>query len=65
MRNMSTKFKKSGLFHDLYITCIIGVYTDAMGVEGVEVQVSPDLQLHWSGFWVQQIQNVDFARFLR
>lgn len=57
--------KNDGLLHNLYITCIIGVYADAMRVKGVEVQVSPDLQLNWSGFWVQQVQNVDFARFLR
>lgn len=57
--------KNDGLFHDFYITCIIGVYADAMRVKGVEVQVSLDLQLHWSGFWVQQVQNVDFAGFLR
>lgn len=57
--------KNDGLFHDLYITCIIGVHADTMRVKGVEVQVSPDLQLNWSGFWVQQVQNVDFAWLLR
>lgn len=57
--------KNDGIFHDLWITCIIRIYTDAMRVKGVEVQVSPDLQLHRSRFWVQQVQNVDFAWFLR
>lgn len=49
------------IFHvapGLFVTCIVGVYTNAMRVEGVEVQVSSDLQLHWNRLWVQQIQNV-------
>lgn len=49
----------------LFVTCIICEYTNAMRVEGVEVQVSFDLQLHWNRLWVQQIQNVYLPWLIR
>lgn len=46
-------------------TCFISVCTNAMWVERAEVQFSADLQLHWRGFRVQQIQNIHFPWFIR
>lgn len=50
---------------DMYVTCINSECTNAKRVEGAEVQVSLDLQLHWSWLWVQQIQNVHLPWFVR
>lgn len=53
------------MLSDPYITCFISVYADAMRGEGVEVQVSLDLQFQWGGVWVQQVHNVNLAWVLR
>lgn len=48
----------------LSVTYLVDIYTDAMRVEGAEVQASPDLKLHWIWSRMQQIQNVQLSRFI-
>lgn len=45
-------------------TFFIDIHTDAMRVEGAEVQASLYSKLLWMWLWMHQIQNVHFSGFI-